>query len=359
MKQTILQVVQHLRPGGIETMALELMRQLSAEHQVHLVSLEGSYQQALNAWPRLAAVGAQLHFLNKKPGVSIATLWHLCVLIKRLKINAIHSHHTGPLLYAGLAGKVSGVGAHIHTEHDVWHLMKQKNRRLQRVLLQLISPTLVADCNQVASQLNHYFPTTPVQVINNGIDIQHFIPALANQKQLLRQRLGLPVTPFIIGCAARLEPVKNHSMLIDVFAKIAGNAVLVLAGDGALRQSLMAKCKKLAISDRVYFLGNLDEILPFYQALDLFCLVSHNEGLPLSPIEAQACAVPAILTDVGGCHSIICPTTGTLIEPGNARMLEKAILQQMQSHRHSSPRPFAVAVGDLQETVNSYRSLLT
>ncbi|EPJ43691.1 MAG: hypothetical protein OFPI_42010 [Osedax symbiont Rs2] len=359
MKQTILQVVQHLRPGGIETMALELMRQLGTDHKVHLVSLEGSYQQAVNAWPRLASVGTQLHFLDKQPGVSVSTLWHLCTLIKRLQISAIHSHHTGPLLYAGLAGKVTGVRAHIHTEHDVWYLMKQKNRRLQRVLLGLISPTVVADCNQVASQLNHYFPTTAVQVINNGIDMQHFIPPSAKQKQLLRQRLGLPARSFLIGCAARLEQVKNHSMLIDVFAKISGNATLVLAGDGSLRQSLMAKCKKLGICDKVYFLGNLDEVLPFYQSLDLFCLVSHNEGLPLSPIEAQACAVPAILTDVGGCHSIICPTTGTLIEPGNARMLEKAIVKQMQSHLGSSPRPFAVAVGDLQETVSSYRSLLT
>jgi len=359
MKQTILQVVQHLRPGGIETMALELTRQLSRYHNVHIVSLEDSYQQALDAWPRLASVGAQLHFLNKKPGVSIPTLWHLCALIKRLKISAIHSHHTGPLLYAGIAGKVTAVGTHIHTEHDVWHLLKQKNRRLHRVLLGLISPTLVADCNQVASQLNHYFPTTAVQVINNGVDMQHFTPASPEQKQVIRRRLGLPAATFLIGCAARLEQVKNHSMLIDVFSKIPGNTALVLAGDGSLRQSLMAKCKRLGVRDKVYFLGNLNEVLPFYQALDLFCLVSHNEGLPLSPIEAQACAIPAILTDVGGCHNIICPTTGTLIEPGNARMLEKAILQQIQSHQDNSPRPFALAVADLQETVNSYRSLLT
>ncbi|MCJ8299978.1 MAG: glycosyltransferase family 4 protein, partial [Pseudomonadales bacterium] len=79
----------------------------------------------------------------------------------------------------------------------------------------------------------------------------------------------------------------------------------------------------------------------------------------LSPIEAQACAIPVILTDVGVCHSIGCPRNGTLIEAGNARMLEKAIVQQLQGYRDGSPRPFALAVGDLQETVNSYRSLLT
>ncbi|MCJ8338140.1 MAG: glycosyltransferase [Pseudomonadales bacterium] len=359
MKKTILQVVQHLRPGGIETMALELMKQLSPDHTVHLVSLEGNYQEAVSAWPRLASVKTQLHFLNKKPGVSVVTLWHLCRLIKALGVSAIHSHHSGPLLYAGLAGKITAINTHIHTEHDVWHLMKLKNRRLHRVLLKVIKPILVADCNQVASQLHHYFPTTPVQVISNGIDMQHFVPAFGEQKLLLRRRLGLPEKSFLIGCAARLEQVKNHNMLLEVFRKLAGDSILVLAGNGSLHQSLAAKCKKMGIANKVFFLGNQDEMLPFYQALDLFCLVSHNEGLPLSPIEAQACAIPVILTDVGGCHSIVCPRTGTLIEAGNARMLEKAIVQQLQGHRDGSPRPFAMAVGDLQETVNSYRSLLT
>ncbi|MCJ8299686.1 MAG: hypothetical protein MJK13_12245, partial [Pseudomonadales bacterium] len=61
MKNTILQVVQHLRPGGIETMALELMKQLSRDHTVHLVSLEGNYQEAVSAWPRLACSPKKRH----------------------------------------------------------------------------------------------------------------------------------------------------------------------------------------------------------------------------------------------------------------------------------------------------------
>ena len=357
MRQTILQVVQHLRPGGIETMALELMKQLLPEHDIHIVSLEGEQQAALKAWPRLALYKSQLHFLNKEPGIHAATFSKLFTLIKHLNPSVIHTHHIGPLFYAGIMGKICHLTTHIHTEHDAWHLLNKKHQSLQGQLLKIVKPVLVADCHQVAAQLVHHFPQQHPVVILNGIDVDSFVPPLGNQKQQQRKKLGLPERGFLIGCAARLEEVKNHAKLLRSISCIDADVSLVLAGDGSLRQSLVNMCRDLGISDKVYFLGALNDVLPFYQSIDLFCLASNHEGLPLSPLEAQACAVPTILTDVGGCKSIICPTTGQLIEANNPVMLQRAILKQLSLHKHLSPRPFALNVGSLSNTAKAYNQL--
>jgi len=359
MRQTILQVVQHLRPGGIETMALELMKQLMPEHDIHIVSLEGELEPALKAWPRLTLYKNQLHFLNKSPGIQAATFRKLFTLVKQLKATVIHTHHIGPLFYAGIIGKICHLTTHIHTEHDAWHLLNQKHQSLQGQLLKIVKPILVADCHQVAAQLIHHFPQQQPVVILNGIDVNSFVPPMGRQKLTHRKALGLPQDGFLIGCAARLEEVKNHAMLLRCISCIEGNVSLVLAGDGSLRQSLVNMCQQLGISDKVFFLGALDDVLPFYQSIDLFCLASNHEGLPLSPLEAQACAVPTILTDVGGCESIICPVTGQLIEANNPVMLQRAILKQMGLKKRASPRPFALDVGSLSNTAKAYNQLFS
>ena len=90
---TILHVVQHLRPGGLEVMALELARRQQLRTPTLVVSLEGTAEEAISAWPRLAAQRDQLVFLDKKPGLSPALVGQLHALFRRLRPAAVHTHH--------------------------------------------------------------------------------------------------------------------------------------------------------------------------------------------------------------------------------------------------------------------------
>lgn len=80
---------------------------------------------------------------------------------------------------------------------------------------------------------------------------------------------------------------------------------------GTQRSSLEALTKKLNLEERVFFLGFTDDMVSFYQALDLYCLPSRNEGFPLSTLEAQSCNVRCVATDVGGVKEAICPESDT------------------------------------------------
>lgn len=356
-KQVIIQVVQHLRPGGIETMALDLLNQLKGRAEIYIFSLEGTKEQAIKEWPRLANIASQLYFFNKKPGLTPILIARLIKRFKSLNATAIHSHHIGPLLYAGVAAKWLHI-PQVHTEHDAWHLNAAANRRLQRILLHLLKPTLVADCDAVAEDLCHYFPHSKPEIILNGIDTHRFLPASSEDKQRSRNKLKLPNHGTLIGCAARLESVKGHEFLLKALSKTHADISLALAGSGSLRKHLEQIADSLGIRDRVYFLGHLDDTLPFYQAIDLFCLPSLNEGLPLSPLEAQACGVPAIVTDVGGSRSIVCPKSGDIISAGSAQAIQHAILRQHFMPSRNSPRQFVLDTGNLEKTALAYFNLL-
>ncbi len=359
MKNVIVQVVQHLQPGGIETMALDLMQEYSKHSQVHIVCLEGNKEEAITAWPRLKPMAEQLHFLNKSSGLDFMLLVKLAKLLWQLKANIVHSHHIGPLLYGGLAARLVGVKHLIHTEHDAWHLSETARRKLQGQLLFLVRPIMVADCDAVASALLKAYPNSRPNVILNGIDTQRFLPVDQQKKALLRQQLNLPEKVFLLGCAARLEAVKDHNSLLHALSLLPEYVALALAGQGSLQQQLEQTCHQLGLQDRVFFLGALDNMADFYPCIDVFCLPSLNEGLPLSPLEAQACGIPAIVSNVGGCSNIVDPSTGYLTPPNTPSALYDSVLSIMKRQHKGSPRDFVLNTGDLVKTAKAYRQLMS
>lgn len=360
MKPVIVQVVQHLSPGGIETMALDLMQQMSPCADVHIVSLEGTASDLFQRWPRLRGHERKLHFLGKPPGMNMTLVLELSQLFKEMRASAVHTHHIGPLFYGGLAAKLAGISVHVHTEHDAWHLEDEGNRRLQRIMLRTLRPTLVADCEEVAQQLKHHFPFVSPRVILNGIDTNRFVPADEATRTHARKELGLPQDALLIGCAARLETVKGHRFLLEALSRSRTPLSLVLAGDGTQREWLQAHAYRLGIASRIHFLGALSEMVPFYHAIDLFCLPSLKEGLPLSPLEAQSCGVPAVVSRVGGCSQVVCPKTGELVLPANVGNLVSALIRfhHRQQYRQLSPRDFVLRTGNLKRTTDAYLQLL-
>jgi len=362
--RVVVQVVQHLRAGGIECLVLEMMRSSlrSNDEDMHIISLEGSMDEALSKWPRLLPYKKKLHFINKKPGLSFTCLLKLKKLLKNLNTNVVHSHHIGPLIYGGLAAKLSNIQCRIHTEHDAWHMADHKRRRLESMLLKWVRPILVADATGVQKQLASYQPNYPSQVIHNGIDCQVFHkgnqPYARAQLGLIQNREGKSVK--YIGCAGRLTEVKGHKYLIDALKFLKDNCILVLAGEGEHRDELELYIQQSGLMDRVILLGNLDNMVSFYQSIDVFCLPSLNEGLPLSPLEAQACGIPVILTDVGGCREACCPESGLMVPAEDSTALAWAIrqtLSKLSRNQLPSPRKFVTTERDFSKMLHEYRLL--
>lgn len=355
----IVQVVQHLAPGGIETMVLELQRVYQKTDEVIIISLEGSYSSCIKRWPLLYGLNCRLMFFSKQSGVQLNLLLELTRLFKNMKPDVVHTHHIGPLLYAGMAAKLANVPTIIHTEHDGWHLQASKRRRrLEGWVLKRVRPALVADAQHVADILSTLFPEQSLNVILNGIDTKRFYPG---QHIKSRKQLDLPTQKIIVGCAARLVQGKGHCYLLEAMTQLPDNIHLALAGDGPLRNDLTAQARRLGIINRVSFLGNVETMPVFYHAIDLFCLPSEAEGLPLSPLEAQACGVPVLITDTGGCKEAICQKTGMLVPSKDSQAIAKGILelfQRFSQETTDSPREYVLENHDLSKVAHQYRILM-
>jgi len=347
------QVVQHLQPGGIETMVLALLK-----HQPFytvIFSLEGCKDDAIKRWPILAKVSDRLVFLEKPPGFTILLIWQLVAQFKLHRVNAVHTHHIGPLLYGGLAARLANITKHIHTEHDAWHLSNKKQRYLQKLLLHTVKPIMVADAYAVKDKIKLLLNHSDTTLIHNGIDITKYIPG---DRNIARKRLNLPTGVVLIGNAGRLETVKGQDVLISALSQFSSTIHLAIAGGGSLEKQLKAQVSRLQLEQQVHFLGPIDDMTTFYQSLDLFCLPSRHEGLPLSPMEAQACGIPALITNVGGSAEALCHNTGLLVERDNVEQLVLAIETMLSRCRSTSPRCFITKHRTAQGMANAYVKLI-
>lgn len=350
-KQIIVHVVQHLRPGGIETMALDL---IGNDPNRFIISLEGEKNEAIASWSRIRSFGTRLKFLNKRPGIDISLIFKLAGTLREMGATAVHTHHVGPLLYGGLAARIARIQSIVHTEHDAWHLQDSKRQKLQSVLVKLVKPIFVADTNAVAAAVRRHLSGVSPSVITNGVDTLRFQPGA---KCLSRAKLNLPKSARLIGCAARLETVKGHAYLLSALAQLPTDLHLALAGDGSLMAELKSQTQELGIQNRVHFLGVVEDMPSFYKAIDVFCLPSLNEGMPLSPLEAQACGTPVVATNVGGTRSAVCVRTGYLVPAKDSDELALAISKAFTTHEPQSPRDFVTAHADLRNTLTAYNKL--
>mgnify|MGYP001229803485 CR=1 FL=1 len=350
----VIHVVQHLAPGGIESLALDLLHFAHPNDQVLIVSLEGNKQQALSNWPRLKQIQDKIVFLEKTPGVQLGLVLTLIRAFNGVRPDVVHTHHIGPLLYAGYAARITGVPVRIHTEHDAWHLNNNKHVRLQGLVLKVAKPTLVADATHVEEKLTSCFSYTNSVVIKNGVDCKKFKPG---SRQLARELFDLPMDKKIVGTAGRLERIKGHDIFINSVMNLGEDTLAVIAGEGSQRLALEKKVRRLGLQHRVRFLGLVEDMPRFYQALDVFCLPSRFEGFPLSPLEAQACNIPALVTDVGASSEAVCPVTGNLIPPEDTEIMALAINKMFDRDLTLLPREFVVKNNDIRQMVRAYEDL--
>jgi glycosyltransferase involved in cell wall biosynthesis len=167
-------------------------------------------------------------------------------------------------------------------------------------------------------------------VLPNGVNVEGWRPDAA-VRAAVRQALGLD-GEFLWLAAGRLESVKDYSTLLWAFAQMRSTARLVIAGSGSLMDELTQLTTRLGLANRVRFLGFQPDLLRWMQAADGFVLSSRWEGLPMGLLEASACAVPVVATDVPGTREVIVDgNTGTLVAPGSAAALEGAMSRTMRA----------------------------
>lgn len=166
-------------------------------------------------------------------------------------------------------------------------------------------------------------------VIPNGVDLDHFAPAAASDRESARKDLGIPRDAPVALCVARLSPEKDVGNFIEAAALLAPllpQTRFLVAGGGPLLPTLRYQVGILRLEPQLTLLGRQDDIPRLLTASDLLCLPSREEGLPLAALEAMAAGLPVVASAVGGLPEAIEEgVTGRLVPPRAPAALAAAL----------------------------------
>ena len=187
----------------------------------------------------------------------------------------------------------------------------------------------VADTHLAARMVDR----NKLTVLWNGIDVEEFHPD-CRVRQTVRRKLGLK-DEFLWLATGRLETVKDYPTLLRAFALVPEPTRLLIAGDGSLQNQLRQLSARLGLEQRVRFLGFQQDVKPWMQAADGFVLSSRWEGLPAGLLEAGACGLPSVATDVPGTREVIVRGRTGRLTPAGA---PNALAEEMAAMVRSAPK---------------------
>ena len=177
-----------------------------------------------------------------------------------------------------------------------------------------------------------------LRLVRGGIDPTRIISAAS----LDHSALGIDEKTPIVFWSGRLDPVKGLDHLVNAFRLLSADnhAVLLLAGDGEMKKTILEHIDRLGLADRVLLLGTRNDVPSLLKSADLYVLPSRTEGLPNALLEAMVAGCPIVTTDVPGCRDLIRhEETGLLVPCGDVAALAAAM------HRLLDDRDMALRLG--------------
>ena len=214
----------------------------------------------------------------------------------------VHSHINTLSVFPLKAAKEVGVTVRVAHSHSTTNKTEWKKNLLKSILkpFSKIYATHYFACTGHAGRWlfgNKTFNKGEVFILNNAIDISKFKYNI-KIRELKREELGVSDDVLVVGHIGRFVQQKNHHYVIDVFNEVYKynkNSILVLIGQGPLKEEIENKVNDLGLIDVVKFLGQREDVHEWYQAFDTFLFPSIYEGLGMVAIEAQ-CA---------GCYCLV------------------------------------------------------
>ncbi|EED33946.1 glycosyl transferase, group 1 [gamma proteobacterium NOR5-3] len=319
-----------MRIGGTEQVIRNLVE---ATDDRQLVVSIFCIEEPLGPWgEELRKNGTEIHGRPRSPGVDFQLILALRRHVQAQNIDVVHCHQYTPWVYGALAsaGLKSKV---IFTEHGRFYpdASSPKRRYVNPVLARLTDHiTAISAATKQALVDYEFLNASKIDVIYNGIKALQPEPAAAAQ---LREKLGIHSAAPIVGTIARLDPIKNHLMMLEAFRIVLNarpDARLLLVGDGEERARIEEKIKALELSDAVVMPGYLTDPTAWLELMNVYLLSSFSEGTSMTLLEAMSLGKPCVVTAVGGNPEIVKDQiTGSVVESDNAPAFANAILTQL------------------------------
>jgi sugar transferase (PEP-CTERM/EpsH1 system associated) len=319
----ILHVISYLGRGGAEMGILKLIGGLGDGFEHRICATRGFDEGFVQSYFPKEKI-----YVAGSPDLKLQfPLFRLARIMRQYRPHIVHTRNWGAI-EAVLAAKFAGVPVIIHSEHgyevDMFAGLPLRRRVFRRVAFAMADATFA-----VTRELRDFharqawIPQERMGVMYNGVDTQRFAPCGAS-RIAIREELGLPERAFVVGTVGRLVPIKDHQTLLKAAALLSKGGVdvrVLLVGSGPERERLQRLATD-TLGGRVCFAGDSNRVPEMLNAMDVFVLASLGEGMSNTLLEAMACGLPVLATNVGGNPEIIeNNVSGCLFTPGDVEWL--------------------------------------
>lgn len=322
-KVKILYVIGTLVPGGAEKQLLNLIKLLDkTKFQPVLIALrggklEGDFKKVV-----------KLRIIGKKWKIDPFFFFHLFKAIKKESPDILHTFMFTSNTWGRFCGILLKVPVLIASERSTDPWKKWYHFKIDKILGKFTSKIIcVSEEVEKVYKEKLNLPDEKFLVIKNGVDIEYFDNI--ERKAELKQKFKIEEEKVILT-GGRLSSEKG----IDYFLRAAEKLIKIfppvkflIVGEGSEREKLEREVESMNLEEKVIFTGYRDDLPQIMKISDVVVLSSKWEGLPNLLIEAMACKLPVVATNVGGCKEIVKEgENGFLVEYGDIENLTEKIL---------------------------------
>ncbi len=342
----VLRILNRLIIGGPALNATYLTKYMAPDWETQLVigGKDDHEQDATHLTDRLGIVPLQIEEMKRAidPIADRKAYLRLKSVIQEFKPDVVHTHAAKSGALGRLAAAACGVPVIVHTFHGhVFHsyfnrFKTQAFIRIERYLARRSSGIIAISEIQKheLADTYHIASADKISIIPLGFDLDRFGENQAAKRALFRQRFRIADDEIAVGIVGRIVPVKNHTLFVSVAAELSKRSSqklrFVIVGDGDMRPAMEAQFREAGI-DYAYFPDDarpaqaictswqteMDEV---FSGLDIVALCSHNEGTPVSLIEAQAASRPVVSTAVGGVANVVTDGQAGFVTPAGEQI---------------------------------------
>ena len=260
-----------------------------------------------------------LPFLNEADIFSAA---RLASIVRQGQIDILHAHTSHAHLQACLARRMAGRGKVVVSRRVSFRPKPGPFNRWKYNQPDLF----LAVSGKVGEVLSEYGITAQrMAVVHSSVNFSR-----TNVSALSRSALGVPEDATLLFSAGALVDHKDHKTLLAALPQVLDRfpkTLLLIAGEGSLREALEAQIAALGLTTPVRLLGHRTDVPAILRAADLYVSSSTSEGLGTSVLEALACGIPVVATEAGGVgEMVINGETGLLLPARNPDALAEAMI---------------------------------
>lgn len=339
-KKKILYVVTKSDWGGAQKYVFDLATSLPKEEYQVIVAFggHGTLERRLSGEGGIRT----LHIESLERDISLlkefSVFKELLRIYRREKPDIVHLNSSKIGGLGSLAARFAGVKKIIFTAHG-WAFNEKTRNIVSRFIIWKLSIWTALLCTDIIvlskkeqKQAHRFFVISQkkIHLIRNGVKPFAHLP-----RTEAREKLGLEENETYIGTIAELHKNKGLDVLLRTLPHL--DAQLVLIGSGEEEGRLKNLSRDLEISEKVHFLGAIDQASLYNKAFDVFTLPSRKEGLPYVLLEAGHVGVPVVATNVGGVPEIILTdNTGVLVRPDNTEDLKDALEKMLHNTEYAA-----------------------